>query len=508
MINHENQFRALGIVVKQSIKNTLISYLGVLIGFINIIWLYPRFLDANQFGLTKLITSVAILSSQFAILGMGHITLKYFPLFRNKTKSHGGFLFISLMIPLIGFIIFSALLWIFRGSIIALYNSKSPLFTDYFFFLFPMIGFTLFFNVLDFYVRSLFRTVFANFVKEILLRFSYLIVIVLYWLDFLNFHQFVIAYVIGTGLQTLILACYTGIIGEFHIRPDFHFLSKSLVLEMIQYGLFTLLAGLTYTAINNVDIIMLGSMSGLADTAIYFVAFSIGTVIQVPTRAISRIAYPLINDAWAHGDLSYVSEIYKKTAINQLLPGIIIFLCIWANIDTVLSFLPAEYAAGKYVILFIGLSKLFDVATGANGGIIMASEKYRFNLYSNLLLLIIAIITNLIFIPRYGIVGAAMATALSIFIINSANIIFLFYHYRIQPFTRKTIFTLGIAVIMLIIAYVPFFPGIPIVQLIIRCALIIVIFSVAIYGLNLSDDARLLIQQIIGIVTSGKKTNN
>ncbi len=487
----------MGIVVRQSIKNTLISYLGVLIGFINIIWLYPYFLNADQFGLTKLLTSVAALSSQFAILGMGHITLKYFPLFRNKTKSHGGFLFISLMIPLIGFVILSFILWIFRAPLISLYHTKSPLFTKYFLFLVPMIGFTLFFNVLDFYVRSLFRTVFANFVQEILLRLTYMFIIFLYWLDYLNFHQFVIAYVFGTGLQTLVLASYIGLIGEFHIRPDLNFLSKSLVIEMLQYGLFTLFAGLTYTAINNVDIIMLGAMSGLADTAIYFVAFSIGAVILVPTRAITRIAYPLINDAWAKGDLDYVSAIYKKTAINQLLPGIIIFLCIWTNIDTVLGFLPAEYAAGKYVILFIGLSKLFDVATGANGGVIMASEKYRFNLYSNILLLVIAIITNLIFIPRFGILGAAMATALSILIINSANILFLLYHYKIQPFTKKTIITLIVSVVVLFIAYIPVLPGYSLLQLIIRCVLIVVLFSGAIYGLHLSDDAVQLIKRII-----------
>lgn len=507
MINHQIRFQTLGIVVRQSIKNTLISYIGVLIGFINVLWLYPHFLDPNQFGLTKLLTSVSTLSSQFAILGMGHVTLKYFPYFKNKTRAHGGFLFLSLMIPFLGFILFSIILWIFREPLIALYHIKSPLFTNYFFYVFPMIGFILFFNVLDFYVRSLFRTVFANFTKEIFLRLLYMIVVLLYWFNFINFPQFVLAYVLGTGLQTLVLFCYTGLIGELHIRPDFRLLNRSFVREMVEYGLFSILAGITFTAINNVDIIMLGAMSGLANTAIYFVAFSIGTVILVPTRSIMRIAYPLINDAWAKGNFDYVSTIYKKTSINQLLPGMIIFLCVWVNIDGILSFLPPEYTAGKYVILFIGLSKLFDVATGANGGVLLASEKYRFGLFSNISLLVLAIITNLIFIPRYGIVGAAMATALSILIINIANILYLLYHYKIQPFTSKTIWTLVVSFVILMTAYLPVVPNHILIQIIIRCAIIIVLFSIAIYGLKLSDDAFLLIQHIIDIIPSRTKTN-
>ena len=69
-----------------------------------------------------------------------------------------------------------------------------------------------------------------------------------------------------------------------------------------------------------------------------------------------------------------------KSALNQFLFGGIIFLIIWLNIDHGLSILPEKFNGEgvKLVILFIGLSKLFNVATGVNGQIIINSKYYRF----------------------------------------------------------------------------------------------------------------------------------
>ena len=129
---------------------------------------------------------------------------------------------------------------------------------------------------------------------------------------------------------------------------------------------------------------------------------------------------------WRKGELLNhleIKNIYEKSSLNQLLLGGFIFLIIWLNIDEGLALLPEKFQGGKYVVLYIGLSKLFSVATGVNGQIIVNSKYYRFDLYSNFILLIITIFTNYIFIPEssplseysiVGINGAAFATALSV----------------------------------------------------------------------------------------------
>ena len=113
--------------------------------------------------------------------------------------------------------------------------------------------------------------------------------------------------------------------------------------------------------------------------------------------------------------------------------------------------LPEKFSGGKIVVFFIGLSQLFNVGMGANGAIIVHSKYYKFDLYSNLFLLVITFLSNYIFIPEtsplknlgiYGINGAAFATSLSIFLFNLFKFLFILLKVKIHPFSRKTFYTI------------------------------------------------------------------
>jgi O-antigen/teichoic acid export membrane protein len=165
---------------------------------------------------------------------------------------------------------------------------------------------------------------------------------------------------------------------------------------MISYGFYTLLGGLTTVIVWNVDILMLGSLTGLSQTAVYAIAFYIGTVITVPQRAIEKIATPLIADLIHQRNWGEVEKIYRKTSLNQTIAGTLILLLVWVNTEQLLTSPSRVYADGRYVVLFIGLGKLFDMATGINGSIIINSKYYRFDLFTNLLLILFTISSNLI----------------------------------------------------------------------------------------------------------------
>ena len=75
------------------------------------------------------------------------------------------------------------------------------------------------------------------------------------------------------------------------------------------------------------------------------------------------------------------------------------------------------------MVFYIGLAQLFNISTGVNGAIITNTKYYRFDLYTSVLLAIITVIANLLLIPRFGIDGAAMATAISIFLFNLTRLL-------------------------------------------------------------------------------------
>ena len=167
--------------------------------------------------------------------------------------------------------------------------------------------------------------------------------------------------------------------------------------------------------VTRLDMLMIGSMLNLKEVAYYTLAFYIGSAIKVPGRSIVSISMPFLAKAWENQDFKQIQMIYEKSSINQFIVGGLFFLCIWINIDVIFSVIPDKFSEGKWVVFYIALAQIFNGLTGVNGAIIINSKYYKYELITNIFLVFITLITNYFFIKIYGIEGAAIATAISIF---------------------------------------------------------------------------------------------
>ena len=88
----------MGIIIKQSIRSTIITYLGIAIGTVNVLWLYPKYFTPEQIGILRLLQDIPFLLSLFVRLGASNIIDRYFSYYRDDEKKHNGFLFIILFL--------------------------------------------------------------------------------------------------------------------------------------------------------------------------------------------------------------------------------------------------------------------------------------------------------------------------------------------------------------------------------------------------------------------------
>ena len=247
----------------------------------------------------------------------------------------------------------------------------------------------------------------------------------------------------------------------------------------------------------NIDVLMIQQMVGLDQVAFYAVAFYIVAVINIPRNAIGNIAVPIISDAWKRNDMAEIQSLYEKTAINQLLIGVLLFIGIWANHETLFYILPEEYADGKWVLFFVGIARLIDVGFGINGGIMTNSPYYRFDTYAGFALIFVTIVANLIFIPPYGISGAAIATGISLFFMNFSRFIVLKWKYNLNPFSYRTLLVLVLALGSYgISTFVPQLENVWL-DLIVRSAVICAVFIPLTIALKLSVDGNKFLQEIV-----------
>ena len=430
----------MGIVANQSIKNSIYMYIGMFFGALSVVVFYPNVFNDNpeNLGLLRIIVAYSTIIHTFTYLGAPRIIIRFFPKIDDKDQ----LVSLSFLIPLIGFILFVLFYYLFNDIFFSFFP-QDDMFRKNFHFVFILVLLLSFYEILSSLSRSLLDATVPVFLREIFLKGSFLVLLALHWIDLISFYTFLSLY-ISIYFMMIIILIYT-VFKEYSYRPTLNFNNIESRL-IIRYGIYVLVGGSSAMIVSKVDMIMIGIiMPNLEHVAYYSIPFFIGNSVLIPSRAIASITSPLIAKAWKQNDIQKIKEIYVKSALNQFLFGGIIFLIIWLNIDHGLSILPEKFNGEgvKLVILFIGLSKLFNVATGVNGQIIINSKYYRFDLYSNLLLLFITILTNYIFIQQenplfsygiHGIAGAAFATAISVFIFNSLKMIFLYYKLDMQPF--------------------------------------------------------------------------
>lgn len=489
----------MGIVARQGFYNSIAGYAGIVIGYVNTVLLFPYILDADQFGLTRMLVAVAGIMSQFSELGTTNITIRFFPFFKNPEKKHFGFFFFVLLIPLIGFLLLSVLVLLFKEQVIAFYEESSALFVHNFNYIFFLTFFMVFFNVIEAYLRSLYKTVFAYTMKNVVLRLLWLGTILIYYFGYIDFGAFVFWFVNVHGLLLLLLVAYLVRQGKLGLLPDFSVLNKSKLAEISRYGLYAILGNSSTFLANRIDILMIGGLlvEGLENVAVYFLAFSIGSVIAVPFNAMGSLLSAMVSNAAQKDDLFELNRIYKKTSSTQFAIGALIFLGIWVNIDNVFALLPEEYAGGKYVVFFIALAKLVHGLSGVNGMIIQFSQHYRFVLAANILFVIFTVLSNFILIPLYGIEGAACATSFSIILHNLIKSGYLWVKVRLFPFTLKTLLTLGIIILTYsVLWFIPHIEGL-IYDIVLRSVLVVSVYVPLVYFTKASPEINAIINRIL-----------
>ncbi|MFZ2410792.1 MAG: polysaccharide biosynthesis C-terminal domain-containing protein [Candidatus Methanoperedens sp.] len=478
----------LGIIVKQSVKGTIYVYLGVLLGFITTAILFPRIYSTTEVGLLKIIVAYSTLIAQFGTLGINGATIRLFPFFRTDDKTHHGFLPFALSIGMIGFFITAILLLIFKPLLVEMSLEKSTLLVEYINYLIVLVFFQLFFSILDIYYSALMNSVHGTFLREVFQRILIILMIGLYYFGLLSFHQFVLSYIAAISLPTVFILFTLIKEGQFSLQFDFAFLDKRLLKSIGAVSLFSILNGISVIMIQNVDLIMVNKMLGLDAAGVYAICFFFAIVVSLPARSIYKIANVAAAEAWKNNDKKTLRDIYEKSCLTLFIIGSFLFLGIWLNIENIMQILGPEYQSGRWVVFFIGLGCLMDMATGANSSLMGTSKYYKVQSYLLLILVVVLVGLNLVLIPLYGLAGAAISSAAVLGFLNLLRYLFLYIKYDLQPYNFRFIYVILIAAAAYFFAF-----AIPvqfhfIFDILIRSTVFTLLFLIPVYFFKISTD--------------------
>ena len=493
----------MGVIKRQTIRGSIYSYLGVLVGFFTLLYIIPKVLSTEQIGLTAILVAVSALYSQFSTLGFTNVTARMFPYFRDKDKNHNGFVFLSLAVGMIGFAISLITFFILKPYIVESNQHKSPLLVEYIWYLVPLIFFRMFFLLLDTYNKMLFDATTGTFLSDLFQRIGNLLLLIVFYFNWINFPQYIFGYVLTLCFPAIYLAGLLLYRKQFNIQPKLDFIQAPLRKEMISLSVFGLISGLSAVALKQIDTILLNGYYNLSLTGIYNISFFFGTIILIPSVAIGKISSTIIADAWKDKDLETIQDIYYKSSINQLFAALLLFILMVTNLHNIFKILPPAYGGGEWVIVLIALSNLVVASTGVSVQIIGTSHKFKIQTYSMAGLVGLSVILYMIFIPLWGMVGAALVSLLSV---SSSSLFRVFYLYQnMKLFPYRTTHLKCLAIGLLVFAVGKLIPVMDnnYIDLIVRCSAISAVFISLTYLLHISDD----LNQVVDTFFKPKRTN-
>lgn len=488
----------MGLIYKQAFKGTVYTYIGVALGFLTSAFLLPQLLSSEEVGLLKVLLSFAIIFVQFASLGLNSVTIRMFSYFRDKNKDHNGYLFVLLAFSLVGFLLSILVYYGIKPYLIEKSIEKSALFADYIYYLVPIIFFQLFFGVLDTYYTVLFNSVRGTFLKDVVQRVLIIVAILLYYFELLTFKQFVFAYFLSVFVKTFLIVISLIRERQFNLKYNIGYITKPLAHSMISVGVFGLLNNFTGVVILNIDSIMVNTMIGLEFTGIYAITFFFGTLIKIPARSLIKISNVVVADAWKDNDIPLIRSIYSKSCITQTIMGLLLYVGLIVNLDNVMRILPPEYESGRYVVALIALANLFDMVAGVGRSVLGTSKQYKVQTLFMVFLMAFVVVTNYLFIPKWGIIGAALGSATSLFLFNLMRFIYLWKKHNMQPYSFKYLVIFLLALVAFgAVYFIPYLNHI-VLDIFVRGSIVTLVFCLPIYFLKYSTDINQIVDRLIG----------
>ncbi len=492
----------MGVLVRQSIISTIISYAGIAIGYVNLLYLYPLYLNPEQVGLMRAVQDASLLLAQFAQFGLAQSIIRFFPRFIGQVSQSKSFINVIVLAGLFAFGIFLIIYFAFQNYILDYFDLNARELLQYANLVLWITFMIVLTTLMEVYSRSLLKNILPNLVREVVSRLLLTVIVILYAKGLLNFQEVMYASLVSHIICLLMIVISLAASNHLHLKADFRIFDPGLRKELILFSLLSFAGTAGLIIIAKVDSLMVAALLGLAPVAVYTTSSYMATVIEVPKRAMTQVASPLIARGFEKNDLHEIKNIYHKTALNQFILGTLLLIGVAANLDSIFMLMPKGeiYQAGKWVVIIVGIGKLVDMLFGPSSEIIIYSKYYSFNIVLILLLSAVIITSNNLLIPLYGIEGAAMGTAITMIIFNSVKFVFIWAKIDLQPFSVAFLKIVVIAVITLAINMAIPRLGFIIGDMVVRSGIITLVFGGLVLLSKVSPDGNKLIRNIIAAV--------
>ena len=383
--------------------------MGVIIGYLNVLYLRPAFFSLDQNGLFILIPAHAMMISPFCSLGMGSSFIKYFPSFEGSFKNQ---LFtFQLLIVVFANILLIAGWHVFKDWIASYYVESAPEYVNYLSITAIVIVVNSLFDLFFSYSKTLLKVVFPSFLRDIFLKLGSAVLVIGYAVNWYSFEWAINGLAINYSLAFILL--YLQLATKHGLRFTFNFSNITITWKkkIFKFSIYSMLMAGSFAILNNVTYSQITSYLGAAANGIFTTCFFIGIIVEMPRKNMAKVVVPIISSAFDKNDMTQIETIYKKGSITMSVIGYLLFIGIITNLHDLFNLIPKgdQFRTGYSVVLGVCITKLVLMIASFSGEIISFSRFYKYNLLFQVLAAVLLVFLNYFIILKWGLDGVAIS---------------------------------------------------------------------------------------------------
>ncbi|CAM1364610.1 Sugar isomerase [Tenacibaculum litopenaei] len=496
----------MGIIFRQSFRNTLIIYLGFLIGGINTIFLYTRFLKDEYYGLVAYVLSSSNLIMPLTAFGIHFTIVKFYSSYQERDQ-RDKFLSSVMVLPMVIALVIGTFWSHFHEWIMHFVSEENRIVENYTIYIYIVAVSCAYFEVFYSWAKVQMQSVFGNMLKELYNRAAVMVLLFAVFFEWIGKEDFIRVLAYAYVLRTVLMMGYALRL----YRPKLYWNLPDNYREVLKYTFYIILAGSASAIILDIDKFMIAGKDTFNKAAYYSVAVFIGSFIEAPSRAMTQILQPLTSKSLNNNEDEEVRNLYVKSSINLLLIGGLFFILVNCNVTELFKIMPAGYAGGEWVVLMISGAKLFNMSLGNNGAIINNSKFYRITLFTGSAMALLVWYLNKYFYYTldFETEGLALSTLMAFLIFGVFKVWYVRRKLNLYPYTKQTI------VMVLIIAPLYFLfnswnfdlPGVsiygvsiaPVFNIALKSLIIVPIYVLVVFKLKVSVQFNALISRLLKV---------
>ncbi|KUH34407.1 polysaccharide biosynthesis protein [Thermococcus celericrescens] len=283
--------------------------------------------------------------------------------------------------------------------------------------------------------------------QNIVYPIVWLVLVVLMAVLGLPFASIFWMYILAQSAVFLALIFEVHRIRLFNVKASF---DPALGKKLVLFSLPLMFVGILNFLMTWTDTLMLGYYKGSEVVGLYNAATPLARLIPIFLGSASVIYSPIVTSLYAQGKIGEMGRVYQILTKWVFLLTLPIFAVMFLFPEATISFLFGEkYVSASTALQILSLGFMFHTFLGLNGMTLIVIGKPKLNMIGDTFAVISNVSLNLALIPRYGMVGAAVATAVSYFVANVFRSYWLYKMTGIHPFSPNYVKPLGISFLLL-----------------------------------------------------------